>query len=377
MRTFSFFFLLWGCSKPDEKASLDSSGFPEDSGEASQVDPLDWSVASPGPYQVGYRSFEVTYSPGTEFEDRTIRLNIWYPTEDESGAQAEYTVGVDERAYLDAEPASPVHEGGYPVHVHSHGFQGYGATSAFLSRYFATHGWLTIAPDHTSNTLLDHRDPLPSAHYFHRPLDVRVALDTLAGLPSEDPLAGLANVDRSVISGHSFGAYTTWSSLGAKYDLDRVAEMCASGEGIHDDGCTPEEEAMFATELADPRIVASIPMAGTLRRNWFGDVGEVSVQGPVLFFGGSEDDRGQQEQFDQIGQIDFTWMELEGACHQTFALGACGTLDTDLGFSIVETIGLAFARWVVLGDNQAETTAIATGEQSISEIVTTQRRLGG
>jgi len=374
MRCLCFFFLFWGCSNPTKKASIDTSVVDLDSGEVPDAGPLGWPVTSPGPYQVGYRSLNVTYSPGADFSDRTIRLNIWYPTEDDSGSRAEYTVGFDDGAYLDATPAPSVHEGGYPVHIHSHGFQGYGATSAFLSRYFATHGWLTVAPDHTDNTLLDHRDPLPSAHYFHRPLDVQVALDTLGGLPSGDPLAGMANVGRSVVSGHSFGAYTTWASAGATYDLDRVTEMCTSGEGIHDDGCTSEEEAMFATELADPRIVSSIPMAGTLRRNWFGDAGELSVQGPVLFFGGTEDDRGQQDQFDQMGAIDFTWMEVEGACHQTFALGACGTLDTELGFSIIQTIGLAFARWTVLEDDQPEVAAIATGEQSISEIVTTQRR---
>ena len=364
MRGFFFVAVGLGCSSPDKQSRVDTS-------EPQRVDPMQWSVRTAGPYQVGYRHFDLAYEPGADLGVRTIRVNVWYPTAEEEGVRAEYTVGVDESVHQDAVPAEPAHPDGYPVHLHSHGFQGYGATSAFLARYFASHGWVTIAPDHTQNTLVDHVDPLPSAHYFHRPLDMRVALDALA---ESDALGDRVNLERVIVSGHSFGAYTTWSSAGASYDLESVAEMCATGEGLHTDGCSPEEQAMFASQLSDPRIVASMPMAGVLRRSWFGSDGELTTQGPVLFFGGTEDDRGQQEQFDEMGDIDFTWMELEGACHQSFALGTCSTLDTELGFSVIQTAALAFARMTVLGDALVETVAIATGEQAISEIVTTQRR---
>ncbi len=383
MRSFWFIaFFMGGCSSPKEKpsadvadeAEVDSSESTPDSGEDPGVDPLSWSVTTPGPYRVGYLNMDVTYSPGASFEDRTIRLNIWYPTDQEDGSRSEYTVGIDELAFSEAEPAVPAHGGGYPLHVHSHGFKGYGATSAFLSRYFASHGWVTVAPDHTQNTLIDHVEPLPSAHYFHRPLDVRASIDAISVIPADHLLGGLINPERVVLSGHSFGAYTTWASLGSSYDLGNVAEMCSTGEGIHADGCTPEEEAMFSTALSDERVVSSIPMAGTIRRSWFGNAGELTVNGPVLFFGGTEDDRGQQEQFDQMGDIDFTWMEIEGACHQSFALGACESLDVDLGFSIIQTASLAFARITVLADSTPEALSIANGETSIADVVTVQRR---
>ena len=117
-------------------------------------------------------------------------------------------------------------------------------------------------------------------------------------------------------------------------------------------------------------------MAGTLRRSWFGSDGELSVDGPVLFFSGTEDSVGQQNQFDQMGAIDFTWVELDGGCHQTFALGGCNTLDTDLGFHVVQTLALAFARHTVLGDAQLRTASLLSGEETISEITVTQNRLG-
>jgi predicted dienelactone hydrolase len=344
----------------------------EDSASARvEVDPLDWPVGEVGPYGVGYRSFDWSYSPGVDFADRTIRINLWYPTEDTEGPEAAYTVGIDSGAIEDAALADSVYSGGHPVHVHSHGYRGYGATSAFLARYFASHGIVTVAPDHTNNTLIDHSDPLGAAHYFHRPLDIRAALDAL------EAEGGPMNTAMVMLSGHSFGSYTSWAVGGAVYDPEAVAAVCATGEGIHADGCTPEEAAMFGPALADSRVVSVMPMAGTISRTWFGSAGEYGVGGPVLFFGGSNDDVGQDTQFEEMGEIDFTWMELEGGCHQSFALGACSTLDPALGFELVQTIALAFVRLTVLGDTSGESADIVAGDLSLSDIVTTWRRTGG
>ena len=339
-----------------------------DSGVAP-VDPLSWPVDEPGPFSVGYRSVDITYAPGAGVDARALRLNIWYPTDDESGLTATYTGGTDPDSMENAELADAVYSGGYPVHVHSHGYLGFGATSAFLARYFASHGWVTVAPDHAQNTLIDHVDPLPVAHFFHRPMDVSAALDAL---PELIPGADISTV---VLSGHSFGSYTTWAAGGTAYDLDSIAQKCATGEGIEDDGCTADEEAMFAADLSDPRVVSTIPMAGTIRRGWFGSDGELGMQGPIMFFGGTEDDVGQQDQFDQMGAVDFTWVELEGGCHQTFALGTCPTLDMDLGFHVVQSLSLAFARATVLDDSDPRGAALISGEETISEIASTRRRL--
>lgn len=352
---------------------LGCSSKSSDSGSSGEtVDPLQWSLDEPGPYSTGFQSWDVTYSPGDSFPERTIRLNLWYPTEDEEGPPAEYTIGVDELSFANANPAPPAHEAGYPVHAYSHGFRGYGEASAFMSRHMASHGWVTVAPNHTQNTFIDHSDPLPSAHYFQRPLDIRAVLDALEGLSDDHSLAGQFDTERVMISGHSFGAYTTWSVIGAAYDSENVAAMCSTGEGIHDEGCTAEEESMFGTDLSDSRVVSSLPMAGTLRRTWFGESGEGAVNGPVLFMGGTEDDVGQDDQFDEMGAIDFTWMELEGGCHQTFALGSCTTLEREEGFHIVQTIALAWARHTVLNDDHVSTVDVLTGASPVSSVVSTR-----
>ena len=364
MRTALILAGLLGCTGSAKDGVIDGRD------TADEVDPMDWAVDEVGPFGVGYTTLEVTYSPGAGVDARTIRLDVWYPSEDESGITATYAVGTDVNVMENATVAAPVHDAGFPVHVHSHGYRGFGATSAFLSRYFASHGWVTVAPGHTQNTIIDHVDPLPVGHFLHRPLDVSIALDTLPEI--------LPDVDTSavILSGHSFGSYTTWAVGGAAYDLASVAQMCATGDGIEGDGCTAEEEAMFAGELSDSRVVATIPMAGTMRRGWFGSDGELSVNGPVLFFSGTEDSVGQQEQFDQMGAIDFTWVELEGGCHQTFALGACDTLDTDLGFHVVQSLSMAFARSSVLDDSSSRVADVLSGEETISEITSTRHRLG-
>ena len=353
-----------GCSGSPLKPVIDTGG--------EAMDPLSWSLTEPGPFSVGFESWEVTYTPGEGVVDRTVRINLWYPTNETTGNPAAYTFGVDPLSIAGAEPAPPVHVDGYPLHTFSHGDRSFGEATAFMNRHMASHGWVTVTPNHADNTLVDHQDPLSNAHYAHRPLDIRAALDAVEGLDDEHPLAGRINTERVMMSGHSRGAYTTWAVLGAAYDPENVAEMCASG----DNPCTAQETAMFEAELGDPRVVATMPMAGTLRRSWFGADGELAVHGPVLFMGATEDQRGQDTQFESMGAIDFTWMEIEGGCHETFSLGTCATLDRETGYAIVRAVGLGWARYTVLGDRTGQTLDAVSGVDPALSLVTTQR-LGG
>lgn len=329
------------------------------------VDPLSWPITVPGPYGVGYRIWEATYD--LLGEQRTIAVQVWYPTEDTDGEEVAYTAGFpDPEALLDASLAEPVYDGHFPVMAYSHGWQGYGGSSAFLMRHYASHGWVVVAPDHTGNTFMDHRDPLPTAIYVARPNDVSVALDAL----EDDAVLGAASdTSHVLLSGHSFGAYTTWASLGARFD--GAEAKCDAGD-VPEGTCTDAERDAFAAGFRDPRVVATIPMAGDLDRSWFGEAGELSAEGPVLFMGGTMDDVGQVAQFDQMGDIAFTWLELEGGCHQTFGIGTCGSLDTDEGYAMVDTYALAFGRRHVLGDTTMD--GILDGSELIDARATVRVR---
>ena len=328
------------------------------------------ALDAPGPFRVGFRSFEHTYQPVGVPEPRTILVNVWYPTEAEPDGFAHPTYGFlidDPEALVDAPAAAPVHEGGYPVHVHSHGSQGFGGTSAFLMRHFASQGWVCVAPDHTGNTLVDNWDPRPTAMYFLRSTDITAALDAVGALPSTDPLAAAA-LDHVLLSSHSFGVHTAWATAGATFDVAAITTRCDAGELT----CTPAELAVFAAGVRDPRVVAAIGMAGALKPEWFGTTGHRSVTIPMMSMSGSEDPVGADVQFAQAADtpaLDMIWLDLAGGCHQTFALGWCDTLDGETGFRIVRTYAMAFARRHVLGAESPELEAILGGAAAVDPAV--------
>ena len=367
--------LTLGCPTEGEEPINPPTDHPE-----VGLDPLSFPVGERGPFQAGWRGWDVTYVPEGQSSPRTVFLNLWYPTEELVGLDVEYLEGrfPDEEALGDAALAAPLAGGTFPVMVYSHGFQGWGGTSADLCRWFASHGWVVVAPDHTGNTIADHQDPLETAHYLAKPQDLRAMLDALETLPSEDPLAGLADTSQALLTGHSFGAsLATWAGIGASFDPDAVDAACAGGGGLPTGTCTEEQRSGFVSgELTDERFVAAIPLAGTIRRSFFGSEGHRTARGPVLSMTGTNDGNPQNylDQWESIDGLDFTWLSLEGACHQTFALGFCSTLDVAEGFRIVNTYALAFGRAHVLGDSSAEVLGILDGSVSISDAVTFLRK---
>lgn len=325
-----------------------------DTATTESIDWQSWNPAERGPYNVGHIQVEHTYQPLPDQPERTIPIEIWYPTEAVSGVPATYFMGVDEGVFSGAVPAVPAYEKGYPVHLSSHGYRGWGANSAFLMSHFASHGWVVVAPNHIDNTLVDHSSPLPIRHFVHRPKDLTESLNVLENLGWEHPI----DTESVVLSGHSFGAsYSTWSGAGATYD--NIDAVCTEGVGLEDPGtlCSDSEyEALSSNELHDPRVKVAIPMAGSDRKAFFGATGYQNVHAPVLFISGTEDgEEGNQAHFDDVTGIDFRWLSLENACHQSFTVGGCATMETDVAWNILNHYVLAFARQRLLGD---ESTAV-------------------
>jgi predicted dienelactone hydrolase len=359
-------------SRPDAIADVPSSfdttpdADPDDATVPATL--LDNDLRLPGPFRVGYRTFDHTYTP-PDGPARTIRIHLWYPTEATSGPNPTYAgIFEDTDAIVDAPLAPPVESAGYPLHVHSHGHLGFAATSSFMMRHFASHGWVAAAPDHTGNTIVDNIDPRPVAIYFLRPADISATLDALADLPRNDALAGRLRTERVLLSGHSFGAHTCWAAAGATFDAAAIDAGCAEGGTLAP--CTSNEKAVFAAGLGDPRIAAILPMAGTIRRELHGPTGHAAVTTPILALSGSNDPVGAEDQFATTTALDLTWVELAGGCHQTFALGACDTLETAEGFAIVNTFALGFARAHILGDTAPATLTLLDGSASLSAKVT-------
>jgi predicted dienelactone hydrolase len=242
---------------------------------------------------------------------------------------------------------------------------GFGPSSAFLMRYFASHGWLVGAPDHKGNTIADNIEPRPLAIYHLRSQDISAALDAIG---SSNDFEATANTKRVLLSGHSFGVHTCWASLGATFDMEAVSQQCA------DSDCPQADLDIIQGGFGDPRIVAAILMAGSIDRALFGENGHSSVTAPLLSMSGTLDPVGADSQFDSTASVDLTWIDIDGGCHQSFALGICDTLDADSGFAVINTYAMAFGRAHILSDSSEKTLGILDGSVQVSPLVSFQRR---
>lgn len=335
-------------------------------------DPLSWSVLQEGPFTCGHRIVEMTYTLPSGLGERTIPVHFWYPSHVAEGDHPVYKALFEDTHSWDDVPLaeSPWKGGLFPIEVHSHGYKGFSGNSARLFCHMASHGWVAIAPEHVGNTIGDTPDPLPLSVYYHRPLDMRAALDMAASMPEGDPLAGKLDLDHVGLSGHSFGTYTTWAVAGATFDTDTIQMKCDTGQISP---CSPEEIALFSTDLSDKRPKMAIPQAGG-HSDLFGDYQEKTVSVPVMLMTGSLDEVGAVALYGNVSGLDFTWVDVEGGCHQLFGLGNgsigspdCQNLPDEEGFAIVNPIALAYARYHVLGDKSAEVKGIVEGTQLISE----------
>jgi predicted dienelactone hydrolase len=226
----------------------------------------------------------------------------------------------------------------------------------------ASHGWVVVMPEHVGSTLTNYEEPRPIAHYYERSLDVTEAVDAVAALPADDPLSR-TRTERFVLAGHSFGVHTVWASAGATFDVARLRGECEPAGT-----CTEAELAVFAEGVGDPRIVAAMPIAGALDERFFGTSGHASVAIPLLSMTGSADGvDGAAQQAQVAPPVRLDWVEVEGACHNSFAVPtlACDSIDAERASRITWTYALAFARVHVLGDDDPIARGIVSGTHAV------------
>lgn len=332
--------------------------------DTDAVDPLALDPADAGPFRVGYRSATVTYAP-TPGETREIVVHAWYPTLDTGGEVGDYSgYRPAEGTLLDAAPAPAAFPGGAPLWVHSHGDQAFGGAASFLFRHLAAHGWVVLSPDHTDNMLLANVQPTPAHHWLHRPRDLSASVDWLDALPAADPLAGVADTSRWVVSGHSRGGTTVWSLVGAAFTPTGQDTWCS--------GCEASVAQVFLDGgLADPRVAGGVLLATGLRTEMFGSA-PTGVTVPMMLQTGTEDGDGGVDAWDRMGALDAVWVQLQGGCHETFSLGACTTLDVPEGFSWSQQYALAFGREALLADDNPAVQGLLDGTSIPDPRVTVQ-----
>lgn len=331
---------------------------------------LAYPLEADGPFQVGHRTWEHTYTPWDGAEPRTVLLDVWYPTEDTEGDPALWSGFLpDDLAFEDATPAAPVAEDGYPVYVYSHGDRGFGGDGGNIMRRFASHGWFGVAPSHTGNTSGGNDLPTPLTHWLWRPLDVSAALDAIEDLDAADPLHGKAQTKQVLAAGHSRGIVTAWLVAGATYD---PAQLATDYPGE----MTDHLQAVFEAGTRESRVVASIPMAGSPRGSIFGSDGTSAVEVPMLQMTGGDDKVGFGDVWPSLSSLDIAWIEVAGACHLAFTLGACSEISDADAWHTISTYALAFGRRHVLGDTSTGVTELLDGSRKLSDLVTFERHTG-
>jgi predicted dienelactone hydrolase len=338
-----------------------------------------------GPHRVGYRQSEVVYTPVGAAEPRTLRLALWYPTDDETGTATAYLFGRIRRP--DVFTGAGLAEGGpFPVLLFSHGSGGIAEQSVFLTEFFASHGFVVAAPDHTGNTFSD-GGGVPAEMFALRPQDVTAVLDHLYD-GGDAPLAGRLGED-VVLAGHSFGGYTTLAVTGTAFEV-AVIEAACDGGGGGELFCSiwntdPDVRSQFEAGFLDPRIDLGIPMA-PLGGAVF-DFSAIDV--PTLLV-----TAGRDETLPDPQHGDDVWAGLDGADdvrlafpdagHFSFA-NICKELpgvvmgdgcladntDPDEVHRVTRAVARAFVFHHLFGDFEYD--ALLTGETSVSDAAVVRR----
>ncbi len=360
-------------------AATDAGPIPDASPEPAA--PLD----APGPFGVGYREESLTYQ--SPLGERTLRIAVWYPTHDTDGFTARYASLIFRDDVWDH--AAPALDGPAPLMLFSHGSQGIAEQSYFLTEFFASHGWVVVAPDHPGNTFIDNSGEMYE-QFELRPRDLSEALDFVLGLPSTDPLADAVGDDILMV-GHSFGGYTALAYGGATLPVDQIVEDC---ESFDLDGlCEYLETAAerIRPGFADPRVDAVISMTPVWARFFEGGLDEMGR--PVLLMTGSRDTvLPNAEEGDRIwawlagpddvrvdvtdaGHLSFSdFCTVLGGVSERIREAGCGEgfIEPARVHRIVKAWSIAFAARHVLGDERGA--ALLDGELQLDDAAVVSRR---
>lgn len=328
---------------------------------------LDWSDEI-----TGYAPAELTYDVSWSGEARTIPWGLWYPTGDTTGTPAMYRDAfADSKALVGADFADPAPGCKLPLVVYSHGSQAWGGNTSPILRHLVRQGWVAAAPDHLGNTLDDNVEPRPVSFSLTRVEDVRATIDAIESLPEGHPLHDRVDTSRVLVMGHSFGGQTAWLFAGPTFDTDAIDARCDGGPP----GCTDGERAAFDAPVDDPRVVAVLPLDGGAGTDLVADAGWATATRPVLYMSQQASNPDDNSFTHAALAADVTWVQVAGACHESFTATAlpCPGLDKAEGLAITGRFVTAFAATQVLQIQDEHALGVLDGTQDTSEKLTIRR----
>ena len=203
-------------------------------------------------HEVGFQPITL---PGNS-DHRALKGAIWYPAKDTQpkALVADNLVFVGQSLRKGASLIS----GQHPLVILSHGFRGNWRNQGWLASALARTGRIVVAINHPGTTSRDLATET-GRQLWKRAGDLRHVIDTLSHDKKWAP--HIATNDVTVI-GHSLGGWTTLALAGARTDITRLHDDCASHpvlaacDMIRDlaIGETPSDRARLNSDLRDVRV---------------------------------------------------------------------------------------------------------------------------
>jgi dienelactone hydrolase len=208
------------------------------------------------------------------------RVVVWYPAEAGAGVE-EPTATFDITSLLSPElqaqvpaemrvqypvaaapGAAPDPAGGpYPLVLFSHGFAGFPEQSVDLTTHLASWGYVVAAPDHVERSLSGLLGTGAQGVTPSTDPEVLAATADLVALTADDttsPLAGLVDLERVAVLGHSAGAGAAYRTAAIDGRIDAVGAYSLGTGGDEGLGEAPDVPALVMLGEADETIPADV-----------------------------------------------------------------------------------------------------------------------
>ncbi|MDH4148215.1 MAG: alpha/beta fold hydrolase [Acidimicrobiia bacterium] len=225
----------------------------------------------------------------------------------------------------------------YPLVIFSHGYAISPIVFSTLVEHYASQGFVVLAPEH--NETFDQSLTGFWKALIDRPVDIGRTIDYAEQLTKpEAPFAGLIDLDKIAVVGHSYGGYTALAAGGARFDFAAYKTRCAvlTADDPLNFFCAPvvPMEADMATRaglpaapsglwpsFGDPRVKAVISMAGDAYL--FDQRGLAEIEVPLMVMGGTIDEGtpyewGAKLTYDHVASKNKTLITFPGAGHMLF-----------------------------------------------------------